>query len=54
MPLPPFNESGDLPPGVHAATLEQVVGRFGGQEAFIAYWQVKRDGEKRGIVEMLL
>jgi hypothetical protein len=23
-------------------------------EDFIAYWQVKRDGEKRGIVEMLL
>ena len=26
---PPFNEAGDLPPGVHAATLSEVVARFG-------------------------
>lgn len=30
MPIPPFTASGDLPPGVHAATLHEVVGRFGG------------------------
>ena len=29
MPLPPFNEVGDLPPGVHPATLAEVVTRFG-------------------------
>ena len=29
MPLPSITESGDLPPGVHLATLAEVVGRFG-------------------------
>lgn len=29
MPLPPFTESGDLPPGVHRATLREVLDRFG-------------------------
>src|SRR5262249_585678 len=29
MPLPEFNSSGDLPPGVHRATLEELVQRFG-------------------------
>jgi hypothetical protein len=29
MALPGFNEAGDLPPGVHQATLDEVVGRFG-------------------------
>lgn len=29
MPLPAFNEEGDLPPGVHRATLEEVLERFG-------------------------
>jgi len=29
MALPEFNEVGDLPPGVHQATLNEVVGRFG-------------------------
>jgi hypothetical protein len=28
-PLPPFNEEGDLPPGVHRATLREVLDRFG-------------------------
>ena len=27
--LPEFNEEGDLPPGVHCATLSHVLGRFG-------------------------
>jgi hypothetical protein len=30
MPLPEFNAHGDLPPGVHRATMEEVVARFGG------------------------
>lgn len=30
MPLSPVNQAGDLPPGVHRATLEEVVARFGG------------------------
>ena len=30
MPLPEFNEAGDLPPGRHAATLREVLTRFGG------------------------
>ena len=29
MALPKFNEAGDLPPGVHQATLDEVVSRFG-------------------------
>src|SRR5207248_569434 len=29
MPLPAFNEEGDLPPGVHRATLPEVLERFG-------------------------
>ncbi len=29
MPLPAFNEDGDLPPGVHRATLREVLERFG-------------------------
>ncbi len=29
MPLPPFNPSGDLPPGVHRATLREVMAHLG-------------------------
>ena len=29
MPLPDFNAAGDLPPGVHRATLPEVLERFG-------------------------
>ena len=29
MALPAFNEEGDLPPGVHGATLSEVLERFG-------------------------
>ena len=29
MALPAFNEDGDLPPGVHGATLSEVLARFG-------------------------
>ena len=29
--IPPFDESGCLPPGVHPATLEEVAARFGSQ-----------------------
>ena len=29
MPLPPFTASGDLPPGIHRATLSEVLERFG-------------------------
>ena len=28
--IPPFNESGYLPPGVHAATIAEIAARFGG------------------------
>jgi hypothetical protein len=31
MPLPKFNLGGDLPPGVHRATMDEVISRFGGQ-----------------------
>ena len=29
MPLPPMTEHGELPPGVHQATLMEIVARFG-------------------------
>jgi hypothetical protein len=29
MPLPEFNEVGDLPAGIHSASLEEVIDRFG-------------------------
>ena len=29
MPLPPFTETGDLPPGIYRATLEEVIDHFG-------------------------
>jgi hypothetical protein len=30
MPIPRFNEDGLLPPGIHRATLDEVIARFGG------------------------
>ena len=33
MPIPEFDERGDLPVGVHHATLEEVIERFGGVSA---------------------
>jgi hypothetical protein len=33
MALPAFNDDGDLPPGVHRATLAEVLERFGGGSA---------------------
>src|SRR5947207_2723897 len=33
MPLPAFNADGDLPPGVHRATMEEVLARFSDQGA---------------------
>jgi len=41
---PTFNNKGDLPRGVHKASLSDV----------IEHWQIKRDGDKRGIVEVLI
>ena len=29
MPLPDFNDKGDLPEGVHQATIDEVISRFG-------------------------
>ena len=101
MALPGFNPAGDLPPGVHQATLAEIVARFGAGTAererhtahlveicdeparellehhratskfqasifwirpamllleslddFIAYWQIKRDQTRRGIIEV--
>ncbi len=31
MSLPPLNSQGELPPGVHRATIDEVVARFGGE-----------------------
>jgi hypothetical protein len=35
--IPPFNENGYLPPGIHKASLEEIIERFGWQS------QVRRD-----------
>ena len=76
MPLPPPTSSGDLPLGVHRASLRELLDRFGvgsrqriavaerleriyrlalatGKLSRIEYWQVKRDGGQRGIVEII-
>ena len=40
MNLPPFNDEGDLPPGIHRATLSEVLERFGqgsSQRRAVAY-----------------
>ena len=29
--IPPFNDAGLLPPGIHPATLAEIAGRFGGE-----------------------
>lgn len=101
MPLPEFNEFGDLPEGTYQASLVEVVARFGTGtsqrtavterlrrihqlavgtgylerilvfgsyvsdvderpdmlldeplESFLAFWQTKRDGRRRGVVEI--
>jgi hypothetical protein len=64
VPLPPFTSVGGLPPGVHWAVPEQGLDRFGRgsrQRMFFsswttrsrpAHWQVKREGGRRGIVEI--
>ena len=95
MSLPPFNDMGDLPPGVQRAALEEITermmedsfrleacpteaqglfdhavaqARHGASifwvrpalllhesiEDFVAYWQTRRDGSKRGIVEVMI
>jgi len=84
MPVPPPTSSGDLPLGVHRASLRELLDRFGvgsrqrlfdhaaadahfgasvfwvrrlaamgGEQATIEYWQVKRGGGQRGIVEII-
>jgi hypothetical protein len=74
---PKFNERGDLPIGIHRATLAEVIDHFGKssfqralvaqrperiyslacqtgkEDEAVAFWQGKRDGEKRGIVEVI-
>ena len=40
MPLPDFNADGDLPPGIHHATMDEVIDRFGGSGA--ARWRCTR------------
>ncbi len=73
---PDFNDDGDLPPGIHQATLAEVIEHFGrdmtqrryegvsifwirrlaaleGEQATVGHWQIKRDGTKRGIVEVI-
>ena len=71
MPLPNLNHEGELPEGIHPATIDEVVAQqaateFGASvfwirpsllfleplDEFIAGWQVKRDGTRRGIIEV--
>ena len=43
---PEFNAQGDLPVGLHLAALD-------GEEAAVEHWQLKRDGSRLGIVEVM-
>ena len=83
IPIPAMNTTGDLPEGIHSATLEEILAAFGnwnrergllfqrleriyriaartghlarfdGEQATIEFWQTKRDGGRRGIIEIL-
>ena len=55
MPLLEFNQLGDLPAGVHLATLDEVLGFVIGEsvDEFIAHWQITRDRTQRGIGEIV-
>ena len=44
--LPPLNDHGNLPPGIHLASVEEVVERFGGASA-------EREVETRELVELI-
>ena len=65
--LPPFNNAGDLPEGIYPADWNEIEMRFGKSSEwqvregmlpeelmrqFLDTWQTKRDGTKRGIVEI--
>lgn len=59
MPLPGFNEFGDLPPGRHVASLEEVVTRFGSgtgqrQEVTTRLYQIHRLAMSTGHLERLV
>ena len=56
MPIPAFEESGDLPPGIHFATLEEVLERFGGEsrarkEATAKLLRILRLTRQSGLVD---
>ncbi len=44
---PEFNQNGDLPGGIHQ------LAALGGEQAAIEDWQIRRDGARRGIVEVI-
>ena len=44
--LPPFDEYGNLPPGIHSASLEEIVDRFG-------RGSVEREVEMRELAELV-
>jgi hypothetical protein len=46
MMLPPFDESGNLPRGIHRASVEEVVGRFG-------HGSTEREVEIRELIELI-
>ena len=52
MSLPKFNESGDLPEGIHSATLDETIARFGSgtakREEVIGVTQLGRGIMERG------
>jgi predicted nucleotidyltransferase len=59
MPLPQFNDSGDLPAGVHPASLDDVVARFGPgskqrQAATDRLIQIHRLAQSTGCVDRLV
>ena len=62
MPLPELTDSGELPVGVHQASLRDTLRCFGGgdpqriavgEQPAVEYWQTKRGGGQRGIIEIV-
>lgn len=59
MPIPEFDDNGNLPPGRHPATLEEVRSRFGGgsmrrRELFRALESVVSRLRSRGVLTILV
>jgi len=46
--IPPFDERGHLPPGIHPATLDEIAERFGGERILRDKQAFDSEGDGRG------